>query len=147
VVVLPLAVGGVIASFFGGSLVAPGASCLGLLVGFGIMLPQFAIGGLRGGDVKLMAAIGAWLGPMGALLVFAIQAVVGMVMVLVQCAWQGRLKVLFQNSAVLALNAAYVSDIGLKRLEETGKACRSVDRPLPYAVPVLVATLIVLLWL
>jgi hypothetical protein len=26
---------------------------------------------------------------------------------------------------------------------ETGQACRSIDRPLPYAVPVLVATVLV----
>jgi prepilin peptidase CpaA len=142
-----IAAGGLIASCFDGSRVGPGAASLGLLLGLAIMLPQFAMNALRGGDVKLMAAIGAWVGPTAIVLIFAVQALVGMVMVLVQCAWQGRLTSLFRNSAVLAIHAAHVGDLGLKSVEETGKSCRSVDRPLPYAVPVLVATLAVLLWL
>ena len=32
-----------------------------------IVYPLFALGGMGGGDVKLLAAIGTWLGPFGAL--------------------------------------------------------------------------------
>ena len=35
----------------------------GWLVGLLLLLPYFALGGMGGGDVKLMAALGAWLGP------------------------------------------------------------------------------------
>lgn len=38
-------------------------SLLGLAVGFGVMLPGYLVGGLGGGDVKLMAAIGSMVGP------------------------------------------------------------------------------------
>lgn len=34
----------------------------GFLVGLGLFFPFFALGGLGGGDVKLLAALGAWLG-------------------------------------------------------------------------------------
>jgi prepilin peptidase CpaA len=37
-------------------------SLLGTLLGFGILLPFYVLGGMGGGDVKLMAAVGAWLG-------------------------------------------------------------------------------------
>ncbi|KWR89534.1 A24 family peptidase [Cupriavidus sp. IDO] len=44
---------------------APGGTAdwaLGWLTGFGIFLPFYVLGGMAAGDVKLMAATGAWLG-------------------------------------------------------------------------------------
>ena len=38
------------------------ASALGALFGFLVLLPFYLLGGMGGGDVKLMAAVGAWLG-------------------------------------------------------------------------------------
>ena len=37
-------------------------SMAGTLVGLGLLLPAYAIGGMGAGDVKLMAGIGAWIG-------------------------------------------------------------------------------------
>lgn len=56
-----LLVGLVLSLVFGGW---PGLidSLKGAGLGFGIMFLLFAMGGMGGGDVKLMAAIGAWLG-------------------------------------------------------------------------------------
>src|SRR4051794_10114969 len=39
-----------------------GNSALGLAFGFSVLLLLYAMGGMGSGDVKLMAAIGAWLG-------------------------------------------------------------------------------------
>ncbi len=44
-----------------------GEGAAGWLTGTAILLPFYALGGLGGGDVKLLAAIGAWLGPLAAL--------------------------------------------------------------------------------
>jgi prepilin peptidase CpaA len=35
----------------------------GWMLGLLLLLPYFALGGMGGGDVKLVAALGAWLGP------------------------------------------------------------------------------------
>ena len=119
-----------------------GDSLLGMLAGFGLPLMLFVIGALGGGDVKLLAGVGAWLGVTGVVEVFLAAAVVGMVIVLVQCAANGRLKLLFSNTFVIVLNFLHVGELGVESVAETGKSCRSVDRPLPYAVPVLLAVLL-----
>jgi prepilin peptidase CpaA len=41
--------------------------CAGAIVGLAMLLPLFAARWLGGGDVKLLAACGAWLGPTGVL--------------------------------------------------------------------------------
>jgi len=119
-----------------------GDSLLGTLAGFGLPLMLFIIGALGGGDVKLLAGVGAWVGVTGVVEVFLAAAIVGMFIVLVQCAAKGRLKLLFSNTFVLVLNFLHVGELGLESVAQTGKSCRSVDRPLPYAVPVLLAVLL-----
>lgn len=57
-----------------------GAGLLGALVGFGVALPFFLVGGLGGGDLKLIAAIGAFLGPGRLFFALLITALVGGVM-------------------------------------------------------------------
>ncbi|HZK83030.1 MAG TPA: A24 family peptidase, partial [Humisphaera sp.] len=68
--------------------VAPGGAILGMLTGFGITFILFAMGAIGGGDVKLMAGVGAWLGPAATLGVFALEAIIGMAIVLIQATWQ-----------------------------------------------------------
>lgn len=131
-------------SFTWARTVSPGDACLGLLTGFGLTFALFALGAVGGGDVKLLAGIGAWLGPLPVLAVFAIEAIIGMVIVLAQAAAQGRLTKLFRNSAVIAMSLANSGEHGLDEAAETGRACSGTGgRPLPYAVPVLLATLLV----
>ena len=76
--------------------------------------------------------------------IFLAEGVIGMAIVLAQAAVTGRLRVLLRNTAVVAVNLWHLNDLGVRHVSETGKACRSVDRPLPFAVPVLAATLFVL---
>lgn len=123
--------------------VTPGQACLGFLAGFTLPFVLFAMGALGGGDVKLLAGVGTWLGVAGALGVFVAAAVVGLVLVLCQALWQRRLPQLLRNSAVLVVNLVHLNEVGMEHAVATGRSCRSVDRPLPYAVPILVGTLLV----
>lgn len=49
----------------------------GWLTGAAIFFPVFALGGMGAGDVKLVAALGAWLGPTGALTLAVGSAIAG----------------------------------------------------------------------
>ena len=139
-----LVLSGIAQSFTSHGATTPGSSLLGLLTGLGLTFGMFALGALGGGDVKLLSGIGAWFGPQCALAVFIVEALVGMILVLAQATAQGRMRVLLRNSAVVAINIAHVRELGVEHAKATGQSSRSVDRPLPYAVPVLIAMAIVI---
>jgi prepilin peptidase CpaA len=52
-------------------------ACGGALLGFAIFLAAYCLGGMGGGDVKLMAAFGALLGPLGILTAAVLASVIG----------------------------------------------------------------------
>jgi prepilin peptidase CpaA len=52
-----------------------GASFLGAAFGFSILFLFYVMGGMGGGDVKLMAAIGAWLGAPLTFVVFMVSSI------------------------------------------------------------------------
>lgn len=144
VLTFSLAAAGLVASFFAGRAISPWASVFGVMTGLGLMLPQMCVGGLSGGDVKLLAAVGAWVGPLGVLIVYLAASIVGMLIVLVQATVQGQLVALFRNSVVIAINLAHLRELGVDNANEVGQSCRSISRPLPYAVPVLAGVLVLL---
>ena len=63
VLTLSAAGGGLLFHFALGGWPAAGWSIAGLVVGTLLFLPMFVLRGMGAGDVKLLAAIGAWLGP------------------------------------------------------------------------------------
>jgi prepilin peptidase CpaA len=63
----------------------------GLAVGLGIFLPFFLMGGMGAGDVKTMAAAGAFLAPWPSLLAAGLSLIAGAVLGLAVCAWRGGL--------------------------------------------------------
>lgn len=141
---LPLALAGLAQSFLVMHTTTPWSAILGLLAGFALGFILFGLGALGGGDVKLLAAVGAWMGPGQIFLVFLAAAVIGMLIVVGQALIQRRMRKLLYNSSVLAINLAHVGDIGLGTVERTGRSSRSIERPLAYAVPVLLATCLVI---
>ncbi|MFV1988690.1 MAG: prepilin peptidase [Gemmatimonadota bacterium] len=59
---------------------ALGGGLVGALLAFGLALPFFLVGGLGGGDVKLLAAFGAFLGPRDLWFALFVMAMVGGIM-------------------------------------------------------------------
>ena len=55
---------GLVGQTWAAGFIGLGHSLLGMLIGFGIFLPMYAVGGMAAGDVKLMAMAGAFLPPM-----------------------------------------------------------------------------------
>lgn len=64
---------------------------LGLFMGFGFLILPYILGGMGAGDVKALAALGAWLGPVGTLSLFCYMAIAGGVMALGVLIWKGLL--------------------------------------------------------
>src|SRR5204862_6866037 len=68
-----------------------GWSLLGTVMGLGLLLPAYAIGGMGAGDVKLLAGVGAWMYSTHTFFAFCVSTVVGAVlavgMVLCRKAW------------------------------------------------------------
>lgn len=76
---------------FGGGVVTPLQAALGLVVGLLLMLPGHVIGATGAGDVKLMAAVGTFLGPGLAFRAFLYSALAGGVLALAIAARRGLL--------------------------------------------------------
>lgn len=69
---LPAAIGGIVFHTFAAQGWGITTSLAGLAVGFALLLVPFLLGGGGMGDVKLLAALGAWLGPRLMLAAFAL---------------------------------------------------------------------------
>lgn len=140
-----LVLSGIVQSVVAPAAVGVGGAVLGMGVGFALTFVFFAVGAMGGGDVKLLTGVGAWLGPLGVLLVFVLEALVGMVQAVLQAIAQKRLGVVLRNSAAVAGTlVAGSGDLGLASLPEPGGAGgRAMKQVLPYSVPVLIATALV----
>ena len=68
-----------------------GLGLLGLALGFALLLLPYLMGGMGAGDVKALAAMGAWLGPRQTFWLFIYMALAGGVLALGILLWKGLL--------------------------------------------------------
>lgn len=101
-ITIPLAALGLIYQIVVGHLYS---SLAGLLIGFSIGLVSFALNGMGGGDVKLMAALGAWLGPVPFLFVLFTASIIGVIWGFILYL---RRKILFRKLKEIALKVSLV---------------------------------------
>jgi prepilin peptidase CpaA len=119
-----------------------GSSLAGWAAGLAVFLPFFLLRGIGGGDVKLMAALGAWLGPVGALWVGVFAAIAGGPMAVIVAASKGYVKRAFSNVWSLL---TFWRVMGLRA--HPGLTLENASAPrLPYALPIFVG-LVVTIWL
>lgn len=120
---------------------------LGFLVGFTILFIPFCFGVAGGGDVKMIAGLGAWLGPVGIVLTIAIVYLIESAYVLTCAAYRGRLTALLNNTLFLLVELIHSRRIKADEGQTSGvreKTFRSLGRRLPYAVPTLIGAAIVI---
>lgn len=119
------------------------ASALGFALGLAIFMPLFLLRGMGGGDVKLMAAVGAIAGPANTFVIFILTAILGGVSALGLLLWKGGLGRALRNCAIILREVAHL------RAPYERNAELSLDHAasprLPYAVPIAVACLVFLL--
>jgi len=140
-----LAATGLLQGFLPGAhLAAPLQSMLGLLTGLGLNILLFTLHIRGGGDVKLFAGLGAWIGPWLTFEVFVVSAIVAAIAALMQAMLAGKLTPLLRNTAVLAVSLAHPKELGIAHVTADDGSFRTVGRPVPYAVPAIVATALVL---
>jgi prepilin peptidase CpaA len=139
-----LAAAGLLQSFLPGQLVTPSYAVLGLLTGLALNIGLFAMNVRGGGDVKLFAALGAWVGPLLTFEIFVVSIIFAAISALIQACAAGKVGPLFSNTAMLAVSLAHPKELGVAHVTRPDGSFRSVGRPVPYAVPVIISTVVVL---
>jgi prepilin peptidase CpaA len=109
----------------------------GWLVGLSVFLPVFLLGGMGAGDVKLMAALGAWLGPHEVLWVALYGAIAGGIFAVGVALRPGYARTLFDNVRLLLIHWRVNGIRPLETLTLEGGQGPRVAYVLPIAVGVL----------
>ena len=136
------ALGGLLFQFATGGVGALSTAALGWLLGAAVFLLPFALGGLSGGDVKLLAALGAWLGPADALWLVLYTGIAGGVMAIVVSVCYGYLGTAVRNIRLLLCHWQVA---GLEAVPEI-TLDNSRGPKLAYAFPILIG-LVTTVWL
>jgi prepilin peptidase CpaA len=135
--VLPFLVAGIVVSAWLHGWHGIGQSFAGLGLGVLIYGFLFWMGGMGAGDVKLCAAIGAWIGPDQLFVALVITAIAGGIMALCWAAFGGFLKELFTGTSNLAFGW---KDRGMHTDPELVLS-NPLKRKMPYAPAIAIGTL------
>jgi len=114
----------------------------GWATGLALLIVPYALGGMGAGDVKLVGALGAWLGPVDTFWVAMYTGMAGAIMALIVAAWHGYLRRAWSNVWLL------LSHWRLNGIRPFPELTLSTSRGprLAYAAPILVGT-VVMVWL
>ena len=121
---------------------AAGSSLAGAVLGAGLFFPMFALRGMGAGDVKLLSAVGAWLGPSQVAMVAMAASLAGGVLAIVIALGHGYLRTALKN---LWLLLTHWRVMGVRPLEQVTLEGTRGPR-LAYAIPISIGTMVTL-WL
>jgi prepilin peptidase CpaA len=147
----PMIVSGWLYGGFAGGWEGLGLSLLGTVVGLGLLLPAYAIGGMGAGDVKLLAGVGSWLGAAYLMdgvkttfYAFCVSALVGgvlaLAMVLFRRSWSKHKNqfLTIVNEMVTIGKPSELATIAAER--------KSSMLLLPYGIPIAIGTIAYFIW-
>ena len=109
-----------------------GHGVLGILIGFAVFLPMYALGGMAAGDVKLMAMVGAFLTPYDVLSAALFSLIAGGVFGILIVLIRGQLQQTLQRYWLMLSARAYLAPA----TDEVAA------KPFPYSVAILSGTLV-----
>jgi prepilin peptidase CpaA len=113
---------------------------LGMLLGFACLILPYLWGGMGAGDVKALAALGAWLGPKLTLLLFCYMGIAGGILALGYLAWQGILWQKIKAGWSFLLNLVLCQSTGTCRPESQSPA--KLTAGIPYGVAIALGMLV-----
>jgi prepilin peptidase CpaA len=116
-----------------------GWSLAGAAVGLLCLLPLYSIGGMGAGDVKLMAGVGAWIGPACTGWAFLSTVMVGGLMGVIMMAWSGEL--IRHVAMIQTLGAEILTIRNPAELSERAARRKPSMTLLPYGIPIAVGTI------
>jgi prepilin peptidase CpaA len=108
-----------------------GDGALGMLIGFGVFLPLYALGGMAAGDVKLMAMVGSFLTPHFALWAALFSLIAGGLCGLLLVLARGQVQQTLGRYWLMLRARAYLAPA----------ADEVAGKPFPYSIAILLGTL------
>ena len=122
---------GLASQAYAGGVSGLGDGALGMLIGFGVFLPLYALGGMAAGDVKLMAMVGSFLAPHAALWTAFFSLIAGGLCGLLMVMVRGQVMQTLGRYWLMLRARAYLAPA---TDEVAGK-------PFPYSIAILLGTL------
>lgn len=119
-------------------------SLAGTAVGLMTLIPAMSIGGMGAGDVKMMAAIGAWVHCTITFYAFCLSTIIGAVLAVAMIVWSGKIQKhyhqfwLIFNEIVTIRNPEKLSAIAKER--------KPSMYLLPYGIPLAIGTILYFAW-
>ncbi len=120
-------------------------SVSGALLGMGVLMLFYAIGGMGAGDVKLMGGVGAWIYWTNTYYCIIGFAVVGAVLAVGMVLVSGKWKHHYQQFWTIAKEITVIRDP--EKLSEIAAKRKPTMMLLPYGIPIAIATIGYFLWM
>lgn len=117
-----------------------GASLAGTAVGLTLLLVVRAVGGMGGGDVKLLAGLGAWVGVSSVWWAFVVTTIVGAIMAVVMIVMSGHWRKHYYMARQILHEWRTVRNP--EKLFEIAKARKPEMTLLPYGIPMAIGSIL-----
>jgi len=125
---------------FSGGLTGLLFSLGGLGTGLGLLVTFYLMGGMGAGDVKLMGAVGAFLGARGVFYAFLATSIIGGLWAIITLAWSGDLKTTLKRYGAMLKSLLLTQQFMYMAPSEKVKALK-----MPYGVAIALGTMTTIL--
>ncbi len=119
-------------------------SLAGTAVGAATLLPAYSVGGMGAGDVKMMAAIGAWVHCTITFYAFCVSAIVGAILAVAMVLIAGEGRKHFNQFFFIVNEISTIKNP--ETLSEIAAERKPSMRLLPYGIPLAIGTVLYFAW-